>query len=515
MTALPHLAWDGFLLGPSGKSRSSLDIIRRLESGLFKQQLAVLRDPSDRKAVLCTRRSGKTHRIAVNRLITMERFPGHNAWSGYATLTKGQSRQNLDGVLRELISEHDLPVTPGEVDGQIVFRHENGHRLWLGGVDDMRKAERRRGNKWYEFELDEGGAWPAEIMRYFVDSIVDPALSDTGGALTINGTPGLLESGYFYEITTPGDTLPTGKRKMPQWSTHKWSVVDNPHHVFGKPGGREKLEAMRIAKGWDHDHPTWRREWCGEWATDTDLLIYRYDGTRNASFEVPTGDLKWALGVDVGHDDDTAFVLACNPIGTPYVHIIRAWGAPGMTQPQRAQEMMRIKQAIAQRYNTRVLISFDQGGLGKAIAFDLQQTYGVASQPAEKHDKAAAIRAVRDGLTSGRILACPFSPSAEDPIGLGASQLLSEWAGLPWDDDRKDHHERYADHCADAFLYAFRALRPRETWDEVPPEPGTREAIDKAQRERKHRLGKRAAIMRDESLSPAQRRAKLRREGLG
>ncbi len=472
---------------------------------MFDRQLAVYRDPSKQKAVITTRRAGKTDAASTRRAICMCKRPGENSWSGYVTLTKAQSRRNLEGPMRALIAQYKLPITQHENDGQITFTHANGHRLWVGGVDDLRKAERWRGNKWWEFEIDETGAWPDEVLSYFIGDVIEPGLSDTDGTLILNGTPGVLAAGFFFEVTTPGARLTDGREKRPQWSTHQWSVTSNPHHRYGQPGGKEALEAYRLRKGWELDNPTYLREWRGQWASDPDLLIYRYEGAKNAFFELPKGDLQWSLGVDVGHLDDTAFALTCVAKGRPQVYVVRAWGAPGMTQPQRAQEIMRIQHALEQRFKQRATVAFDTGGLGAALAHDLAQTYGVGSQRATKQDKGAAIRVVRDALLSARLLVCPFAANPDDPIGLGAAQLISEWSVLPWDDDRKDHRKGYSDHCPDALLYAVRAQPIWERWDEEPPTPGTPAAIDKEMREYKSKLAERIRIMHEGSRTEVRR----------
>lgn len=500
--AIPHQAFDAVLLGARERSPMAVEkTVRALEAGLFRQQRDVDRDPARRKAVLCTRRAGKTHRIAVRRLVCMLTRPGQNSWSGYVTLTKAQSRRNLEGPLNTLIQQHRLPVSVSEQDGQLTYTHNgNGHRLWIGGVDDVRKAERWRGNKWWEFEIDEGGAWPDAVLEYMIESIIEPGLSDTRGSIILNGTPGVLANGFFWEVTTPGTRKPDGTKKRAPWAIHSWSVLDNPHHAYGQPGGREELEQYRLSKGWSEDHPTWLREWCGKWASDPDMLIYRFNAERSAFWEFPDArGWRFVLGVDLGHNDDTAFVLTASQPGFPAVYVLRAWGAPALTQPQRAQEILRVQAALRERHNTEASVVVDIGGLGKAMAEDLRRTYGVSCKPAEKRDKAAAIRAVQAALDAGHMRICPFAPSPDDPIGLGCAQLLGEWSVLPWDDDRTGHRDGYADHCADATLYAYREHPGWERWEEEPPTPGTAAAIDHAMErriEREMREGELQNLMR-------------------
>ncbi len=480
--SIPFRAWDGLLAerrATNGGKDSAASAIAAIEARMFERQRRVYRDRAKRRAVITTRRAGKTEGCVGRRAICMCAHPGENSWSGYVTLTKGQSRRNLEGPMRALIREFSLPINPGEIDGQLVFTHANGHRLWVGGVDDLRKAERWRGNKWWDFEIDESGAWPDEVLAYMIEDVIEPGLSDTNGQLTLNGTPGTLPVGIFYEVTTPGDRLPDGRRKRPQWSTHTWSVVDNPHHPYGKPGGALLLDEYRRSKGWELDHPTYLREWCGKWASDPEQLIYRYDGQRNAFWDLPTDTRPtFVLGVDLGHDDDTAFVLTVSFRGKPHVYVMRAWGASAMTQPQRAQEIKRIQMALESKYRTKAQVVVDQGGLGKAMAYDLTNIYGIACDPADKRDKAAAIRSVQAALLAGHLLVHPFAPSPDDPIGLGSAQLLSEWSVLPWNDERTGHREGFSDHCPDALLYAFRKHPIWEMWEEELPQAGTPERRD-------------------------------------
>lgn len=484
--------------------------IKKLEALLFDKQLAVHRDTSLEKALLTTARAGKTTYHAVTSLISMCEHPGANEWTGYVTLTKGQSRRNMEGPLKEIIRDLKLPVRQSEPDGQITFTHANGHRLWLGGVDDMRATEVWRGNKWRRFKIDEAGAWPDPVLTYFIDDVIAPRLSDLGGVFEISGTPGFLPKGLFWEITTDGELRQDGEKKRPKWSTHSWSVVDNPHH----PWGMKEIEELRVKRGWALNNPTLLREWFGKWVTDLDAIIYHYDGTRNCSYELPDWpEWRFVLGVDVGHNDDTAFVLTASRIGFAEVYALRAWGGPAMTQPERAQHILRTQAALKETYGRQARVVVDTGGLGKALAFDLTKTYGVACEGADKKQKAAAIRVVQGMLLSGTLKVHPFSPNPDQPLGFGAQRLLTEWAILPWNDERTDHEAGYADHCSDACLYAVRMHPTFERWDKKPPAHGSPEHLAEAMAARKKLIAERVKTKQDSSLSRGEKRERLKRLG--
>lgn len=443
-------------LAPPRPTPSGLGFLEQLSP---KQKLAHY-SKAKQLALQCGRRAGKTDLIAKRLLEAACRFPGANEWTGYICLTKGAARRNMAGPLEELISAYDLPITgPHEVDGQLTYVHENGHRIWLGGVDDMRKAERWRGNKWRAIFIDEAGAWPDDVLRVFVRVIIRPALSDSDGTLWVCGSPGPIEKGFFFDITT-------GKNpKVPKWETHHWTVLDNPFHRYGQPGGRALLEAEEmVANGLTADDPTWIREWLGQWCSDPDALIYPFDSIRNEIAALPAVDSpldwRWTLGVDVGWDDSTAFVLSCSVPGTEAMYITRTWGRSEMFPFQIAESIRECRDTQLALGFRAPSVCFDMGGLGKSIAKELQNVHGLAIFPAEKYDKAGSIRLFRGGLAKGTIKLLTSQ----------ATELRSEWSALPWDDKHHEHHPKFLDHYSDAALYARRGHFPREE-EARPDEP--------------------------------------------
>ena len=433
---------------------------------LFDKQLLAHQCSSKQVVLQCGRRAGKTDLISKRAARSMTIHPGHNEWTGYITLTKGISRRNLSGPLNDLIAAYGLPIKgPFEVDGQITYQHRNGHRFWLGGVDDLRKAERWRGNKWREIYIDEAGAWPDDVLRHFVRTIIRPALSDTQGTLWIAGSPGPLEQGYFHDIAT-------GKNpKVPQWPAHfHWTCLDNPFHVYGQPGGRALLEATEmIPNGLTADDPTWIREWLGLWCSDPSAIIYPYDEQRNIVDALPavesTLDWNWTLGVDIGWNDSTAFVLTCALPNTPTMYVVRTWGKPEMTPLEIAFEIRSCFESMLSQGFRAPLVCFDTGGLGTMIAKELQRVHGLPIFPAEKWDKPGSIRLFRGGIATGRVKL----------LRHGTEQLQQEARALPWDDKRREHHPKYPDHFCDAALYARRGHWPIERAPQDAPEPKTQE----------------------------------------
>lgn len=487
---------------------------------LFEKQRKVLSDLTKRIACLCTRRAGKTHFVAARLLKCADENPGGT--SLYIALTKGHARRNLGKAFRRLKKKYNLPIRETERDGQLLWIHENGHEIWLAGCKDKTECEKFRGDFYDLAIIDEGQSYPMpnrrkvtageredeanrELLEYLVNDVLDPALLDRDAPLIITGTPGVLPIGFFWEITT-------GDGKSEKWTTHEWSVFDNPHI----PHARKWLDEKMRKNGWSEDHPTVQREWRGKWVADISAIIYQFVANRNGWFPenngrrqacwnaLPGKPNEWflVLGIDLGHDDATSFTLTASRRGMPHVYVLRTWGGSEMTTAERAAEWHRIRSQLSADGFKLAKTVVDTGGLGKSIAHDMKKLYGVTCEAAEKKFKAGAIRMVRDAMTGGRLLFNHFECGA----------IISEMSVLPWNDERTDHHSGYSDHWCDGLLYAFREHPMAERWDEVPPEPGTPEAIDAEARHLKNVEAQKTAIELSGMSRAAKRRA-LRRVG--
>jgi hypothetical protein len=290
--------------------------------------------------------------------------------------------------------------------------------------------------------IDEGGTHRTEVLQYLINDVLGPALTDNDGQLILTGTPGPIPRGFFHDITT----LSVDKGG---WKTHKWSVQQNPHHPFGRDPAA--LEAYRIERGLALTDPTWLREFRGLWALDTEALIYRYDPERNCLSDTATEPTLRVLSLDLGYDDDAAFVVTESTRGVARIIVREATSEKGLLTRDYAT---RIQQLQA-RYRLDRIVG-DSGGLAKTIITELRQVYRIPIVAAEKTEKAAWIRSVQGALRSGAL-----------QLAAGAMGLIEEWEILPWDDNRKGHAEGFPDHKSDALLYGYRC-HPRI---DVPIEP--------------------------------------------
>ena len=215
-------------------------------------------------------------------------------------------------------------------------------------------------------------------------------------------------------------------------------------------------EEMRLKRNWAEDHPTFLREYFGEWVHDTEALVYPYEASRNAigradsvdpreqARAIPDAPMHKVLGIDLGYEDSTAFVLLGYVPGYPRVFVLESWKRQHLIPSAIAAHINQWKQT-----HRPGQIVADAGALGKGYVEEFNQRYGLGVAYAEKQHKMAYVEMLRGDISSGALLFDPFK----------TRDLLDELAVLQWNEDHDGFDERFQDHCADALLYAWRACK--------------------------------------------------------
>ncbi len=167
----------------------------------------------------------------------------------------------------------------------------------LRGVEDRRDAEKFRGFPQAEFQVDECGSFPPELLEYLVGECVGPRLGEAaalgggrGGCIVLGSTPPKVLRGMFYEVTRYGSARhrPYAKRDAEEYagwkgfSSHAWTLKD----VYELDYARTRYPALvanweealieKAEKQWGDDHPIWRREYLGEWSADNTSTVFQY-----------------------------------------------------------------------------------------------------------------------------------------------------------------------------------------------------------------------------------------------
>lgn len=452
-----------------GEAKRSSGVI--VSDPRFLEQTAFVTDPSRYLSALCTRRAGKTAGLAQRYFNAARKH--HGAVLPYFALTRDSARNIMWPVLREM--DQKFKIGAEFRDSVLRCRVPGGAEIVLMGADMPNFIGRVRGIKTPFAAIDEAQKFRSAILTELLDDILTPAISDyADGSLAVCGTPGPLPKGKFYDITTGREGF----------AIHKWSVFNNPY----MPDMKAFVEDMKQKKGWSDDHPTYRREWLGEWVADNDALVYKFSAAKNLIPALPNArEYRYVLGVDLGYSPDpSAFVLYAYSPHDPTLYAIETYKKTEMIVSDVAE---RIRSYLKKFSPCQVVI--DAGGGGKQVAEEIRQRYSIPVHSADKQGKHGFIELMNSDLARGHIKV----------VGDGQeSGLVEEWQHLIWDEpddvsDRKEHPE-YDNHLTDAALYAWRWAY-NFAWQNKPKavDPNSEEAIDEwAEREaekierRKHRM---------------------------
>lgn len=422
----------------------------------FGPQLGFVRSQAKRKVARCSRRAGKSTGTAIMLLEGARAAP--HAHQAYITISLKNARRLVWPTLKRLNREHSLGGVANETEAFMRFPDLPGEpHIFLGGAKDRDEVEKIRGQAEggaKRYVIDEAQSMRQGLLEELVDDVIEPALFDYDGELVAIGTPGPVLAGYFHDIDI-------GKYRD-GWEHFTWTMRDNPHLALksGKPTEvmiRELLERRK----WTLDHPTFRREYCGEWVSDPDSLVFRYSVDRNGCGEPPKLG-HYVLGVDIGSSDADAIAVLGWSDAAPTLYLVEEHVKSGATVSDLAERV----RALREKYQPRRIVA-DFGGLGKKIGDEMQRRWGLPVEAADKVRKLEHVALLNDALMSGALKA---------PAG---SVFAQDCALVQWDADALSKGERqiarepHSDIC-DAVLYAYRACR--HYLHEPPTKPRENEA---------------------------------------
>src|ERR1700682_2730816 len=168
-------------------------------TGMFPQQRAFVLDGSPFQYVFCTRRAAKSysaglkavraarkHRRCSVLVVGLHRLEGERIW-WIPTLKDINDRHGLRAKFNETELTMTLP---------------NGSVIYLLGMDANEKEKRKAlGQKFPLAIIDEAQDFVTDLSE-LVFHVLKPAVADYRGSICLLGTPGLLASGLFFDVTT-------------------------------------------------------------------------------------------------------------------------------------------------------------------------------------------------------------------------------------------------------------------------------------------------------------------------
>lgn len=443
----------------------------------FDKQLELIADPSRRKAVLCTRRAGKTETGAAYLLKEASEKGTFNSVCVYVAPTLSRAESYMWKPLKQMNERFGFGGVVNETKHTMEL--PNGCTIRIDGADKVLDADKKRGDKAVMVMVDECGVYRPEVLRTLTEDVYEPALIDLQGTMVMMGTPGSTCAGIWWEMTR-NETA----ERTPGWRFFHWSLFDNPH----VPHARQEVAELRERNHWTDATPRYVREYLGRWVNDTGSLFYRYEEPRNTyDGTLPAGhSWRYVVGVDVGFNDAYADVVwAFAPTHTDLFQV-ECFKKSTLLPHQWAE---RIRQ-VREKYRPQA-IKIDEGGLGKAFAEEMRQRHRIPVERADKKQKNTYVKLLNDDLMAGRVRV------------LADSELAAEWRVLPKsEDDPEKEDERFDNHAADAALYGWREARhfvgqALKTGPAVGSEEWLKAEAEKRERELEERVKRR---QRDEAF---------------
>lgn len=430
---------------------------------LHPKQRAVAEDPSQYKALLCGRRSGKTELDARLIALALEEC-GPDEWVIYAAVTRSLAKDLIWTRLETLNERHQLGWRMIENEGLI--ETPRGGKFRCLGFDKLPELQKVRGYKLRLAIFDEPATY-ADKLEGLIRECVGPALSDLRGKLVINGTPGAACIGYWFEASTG---------KITRYKTYHWTVRNNPKYPRN---AEEMLAEERAENHWTEEDAAYRREWLAEWLDDPDALVYAFTRDRNTVTVSGYDRSEWltTLGVDFGMTDSCAWAVIGSHKRSRQSFVLHAEKHVDLLPSEAAEITKRLRD----EWQCSRIVG-DGGGLGKPYVEEFNRRHapivGIHIELAEKSDKTGAISLLNGDLRAQQLMLC--LPEAEC--------LASEIQHLPWASAlKKEEHPGYDNHCADAMLYCWRAHRAYYHRTPVSAPEVTSEELDAIERRKRMR----------------------------
>ena len=409
------------------------ELVRRYQKNLqlnlrddsFEAQNKAIDDVCRFKAYNCTRRAGKSVGMAIELLETAINEP--NTRQLYMALSLDSAKEIIWDVLIDLLDKNFVDYHANAVKG--ILQLDNGSKIRLFGADASYKEMRKiLGQKLRRVVIDEAGSFTIDMSK-MIYQVIMPALADLEGDIILAGTCEKIPNTFFEKVT---------EKVEPGWSVHKWTAYDNPHM---KEQWTREIDRILKTNPKAKDASWFKTHYLNEWCTDDDLMIIKMND-HNFVDELPKGEWRYVLGVDLGYNDDTAFSVCAFSPNSRHCYIVETYKSPefDFTDTARAITSFQSKYPFY-----KIIID----GANKQGVQELRNRFGLPLDIAEKQDKAIFLRILRDELIQGYVYL----------IKDKTNELQTEWHQLQWKDLDKDKEDyRCQNHLSDATLYAWREL---------------------------------------------------------
>ena len=430
----------------------------------FPKQQAFIEDPAPFVVAFTPARAGKSYGSGLKMYRKALSRPGTKAL--YLAKTRASAKGIMwDDVLKAINGRHRLGAAFNESD--LIARLPNGSAIILLGADATeQERDKILGQKYTMVVIDEAEAFRSDLRKLIYSVLVQRVSDYEDGQIVMTGTPHDVAAGVFWEVTSAEHHRDSEGQV---WSFHTWKHDDNP---YVRAAISAKIAQLKAANPNVINTAWYRQMYGGEWCVDESNLVYSgYCPTRNHGAP-PQRTMRYVLGVDLGYEDASAFVVAAfeepGPGSDPRLYLVRAFAQPHLDITGVAQRIKRYQK----EYALDIIIV---DGANKQAVEEMRSRHGLALTPADKTAKKDFIRLMNDDLLNGRIVL----------VSSQCQPLIDEWRTLVKDPKSTTGEDaRCRNHAADSALYAWRHCYQYLAEDAPPPplRPGTLDWAREAER---------------------------------
>ena len=141
---------------------------------LFDEQRAVCKSKKRKKAVLTSRRAGKSYCLASYFISECVR---KKTKCLYLALTRNNVKRIVYDIIKEICSKFKIDMIINKTN--LIFSFPNGSTIELGGGDTtIENTERYLGAYFDLIAIDEAGSYDPDTLDYLIDIVLSPTQSD-------------------------------------------------------------------------------------------------------------------------------------------------------------------------------------------------------------------------------------------------------------------------------------------------------------------------------------------------
>lgn len=400
--------------------------IPSLLSSCFPEQLEFIKDSSQLKAALCSRRSGKSEAVAYYLLHTALTYP--NSDSLYISLTRKSSKAIIwKRKLLKIIKEFKIDCEVNLSELTITFT--NGSTIYVTGADEEDSVNKLLGNAFKLIIIDEAQSFGHHLtdLVYFT---LKPTIIECKGQICLIGTPH-IPFGLFFEVTNNKDPI--------KWSLHKWFYYNNPYVAQLI---KDDLEPLIKANPNYVNTTDYRKNWLAEWVIEQDDLVYKFKPELFFIDKIPICDYNYVLGIDLGYNDATSFIVF--KYSDNILYIDYSYKKSKMDFIDVANKI----QSLKLQYNFLAIVV---DGANKQGVETLNKRFHFQLKSAEKLGK----------LTNIEIINSDFQLGMIKGLRNNNEELINELQTLSWDKNKRlkgiwTEDSKCENHLTDAMLYAYK-----------------------------------------------------------